>query len=92
VVVGGSLAAYIIWKYIQRQRFLHRLRIARMSPQELMDSLSAGDEVLIVYLRQSLDVEAFPQIIPGAIRMAIEEIEKRHQEIPRDRDVILYCS
>ena len=92
VVVGGSLAAYIIWKYIQRQRFLHRLRIARMSPQELMETLSAGDEVLIVDLRQSLDVEAFPQIIPGAIRMAIEEIEKRHQEIPRDRDVILYCS
>jgi len=47
---------------------------------------------LIVDLRQPLDVAALPQTIPGAVRMAIEELEMRHQELPRDRDVILYCS
>jgi len=92
VVLLGSLAVYVLWKYIQRRRFLHRLRVARISPQELMQKLAAGDEPLIVDLRQPLDVEAFPQMIPGALRMAMEELEKRHQEIPRDRDVILYCS
>jgi membrane protein DedA with SNARE-associated domain len=92
VALVGSLAAYVLWKYIQRRRFLHRLRIARISPKELMDKLTAGNEVLIVDLRQPLDVEAFPQMIPGALRMAIDELEERHQEIPRDRDIILYCS
>jgi membrane protein DedA with SNARE-associated domain len=92
VVLAGSLAAYILWKYIQRRRFLRRLRIARISPKELMDKLTAGDEVSIVDLRQPIDVVAFPQMIPGALRMALEEIEDRHGEIPRDRDVILYCS
>ena len=38
------------------------------------------------------DIEAFPQMIPGALRIAMEEIEERHGEIPRDRDVVLYCS
>jgi rhodanese-related sulfurtransferase len=57
-----------------------------------MQTLSAGAEVLIVDLRQPLDVAALPQTIPGAVRMAIEEIELRHQEIPRDRDLVLYCS
>ena len=92
VLVGGSLAAYILLKYIQRQRFLHQLRIARITPQELMETLRAGAEVLIVDLRQALDVEAFPRTIPGAVRMAIEDIENRHQELPRDRDLVLYCS
>ena len=92
VILGGSLAAYILLKYIQRQRFLHRLRTARITPQELMDTLRAGTEVLIVDLRQPLDVAALPQTIPGAVRMAIEELEMRHQELPRDRDVVLYCS
>jgi membrane protein DedA with SNARE-associated domain len=92
VVLVGSLAAYILWKYVQRRRFLHRLRIARISPKELMEKLTAKDEMLIVDLRQPLDVEAFPQMIPGALRMAMEELEKRHQEIPRDRDIVLYCS
>ena len=91
-VLVGSLAAYILWKYVQRRRFLHRLRIARISPKELMEKLTAKDEMLIVDLRQPLDVEAFPQMIPGALRMAMEELEKRHQEIPRDRDIVLYCS
>jgi rhodanese-related sulfurtransferase len=46
----------------------------------------------IVDLRQPMDIEAFPQMIPGALRIAMEEIEDRHGEIPRDRDVVLYCS
>ncbi len=91
-VLAGSLAAYILWKYIQRRRFLYGLRIARISPKELMDKLTAGDDISIVDLRQPIDVEAFPQIIPGALRIAMEEIEDRHGEIPRDRDVVLYCS
>jgi membrane protein DedA with SNARE-associated domain len=90
--LAGSLAAYILWKYIQRQRFLRRLRIARITPKELMDKLRAGEEISIVDLRQPIDVAAFPKIIPGALRIAMEEIEKRHEEIPRDRDVVLYCS
>jgi len=91
-VVAGSLGAYVLWKFIQRQRFLRRLRIARITPKELMDKLTAGENISIVDLRQPMDIEAFPQMIPGALRIAMEEIEDHHGEIPRDRDVVLYCS
>jgi rhodanese-related sulfurtransferase len=89
---AGSLAAYILWKFIQRRRFLRRLRIARITPKELMDKFTAGEDISIVDLHQPIDIEAFPQMIPGALRIAMEEIEDRHGEIPRDRDVVLYCS
>src|SRR5262249_36272417 len=91
-VLAGSLAAYILWKFIQRQRFLRRLRIARITPKELMDKLTAGENISIVDLRQPMDIEAFPQMIPGALRIAMEAIADRHGEIPRDRDVVLYCT
>ena len=91
-VLAGSLAAYVLWKFIQRRRFLRRLRMARITPKELMDKLTAGETISIVDLRQPMDIEAFPQMIPGALRIAMEEIEDRHGEIPRDRDVVLYCS
>jgi membrane protein DedA with SNARE-associated domain len=91
-VLAGSLAAYILWKFIQRRRFIRRLRIARITPKELMDKLTSGENISIVDLRQPMDIEAFPQMIPGALRIAMEEIEDRHGEIPRDRDVVLYCS
>jgi membrane protein DedA with SNARE-associated domain len=91
-VLAGTLAAYVLWKFIQRRRFIRRLRIARITPKELMDKLTAGETISILDLRQPMDIEAFPQMIPGALRMAMEEIEDRHGEIPRDRDVVLYCS
>ena len=57
-----------------------------------MDKLRAGEPVMVIDLRQPLDIETQPYTIPGALRMAVEELEQRHEEIPRDRDVVLYCS
>ncbi|MHB8411644.1 MAG: VTT domain-containing protein [Candidatus Acidiferrales bacterium] len=87
-----ALAVYILYKYIQRQKFLHDLRIARITPQELKRMLDAGENVQIIDLRHSVEFEAAPLTIPGALRLDPKEIEKRQQEIPRDRDVVLYCT
>ena len=46
----------------------------------------------IVDTRSALDVTTAPYVIPGAIWIAAEEIEQRHREVPRDRDIVLYCS
>ena len=92
VILAGALAAYVIGKYIQRRRILHRLRITRISAEDLNRMLESGAELMIVDLRQQLDMDAVPASIPGAIRMAMEELETRHHEIPRDREIVLYCS
>src|ERR1051325_6041137 len=42
--LAGSLAAYVLWKFIQRRRFIRRLRIARITPKELMDNLTAQEK------------------------------------------------
>lgn len=88
----GSLVLYVLYKYIHRQRLLHELRIARITVDELKRIMDAGEKVIIVDLRQPLDIEAAPYVIPGALRMSVEELEHRHHEIDRDRDVILYCA
>lgn len=92
VLVSGALALYIAYKYIHRQLLLRELRIARITPDELKRILDAGHEPVIVDLRQPLDRQANPFAIPGAKWMAVEDLEHRHHEIPRDRDVILYCA
>jgi len=92
VVVVGGLAGYIAWKYVQRQRFLRSLRIARITPGELKEKLEAGEEMVIVDLRHSLDFDAEPHTVPGALRLTAEELNERHAEIPRDREIVLYCT
>lgn len=88
----GALALYVAGKYIRRQRFIRRLRIARITPVELKRKLETGEALIIVDLRHSLDFEADSVVIPGAVHLSPEELEQRAQEIPRDREVILYCT
>ena len=92
VLVVASLVLYIAYKYVHRQLLLRELRIARIMPDELKKMLDEGQAVAIVDLRQSLEIEVNPYTIPGAVRMAVEELERRHHEIPRDRDVVLFCA
>ena len=68
------------------------MRISRINPVELKRKLDAGDALMIVDLRHALDFEADPVVIPGAVHMSPEDLERHSQEIPRDRDVILYCT
>lgn len=93
VLLGGALALYIAGKYIQRQRFLRQLRIARITPEELMAKLDGGQAVVIVDLRSELQVEGEGMLkLPGALHVHPDELETRHTEIPRDREIVLYCS
>jgi rhodanese-related sulfurtransferase len=54
--------------------------------------MDAGEDVVIVDLRHPVEFEADPYSIVGALRMSPEELAEKHDQIPRDRDVILYCT
>jgi membrane protein DedA with SNARE-associated domain/rhodanese-related sulfurtransferase len=91
-VLAGLAAVYIAYKYFQRHRLLRELRIARITVDELHEKLEAGENPMILDLRPLIELEQDPALIRGALHMSMEEIEHRQQEIPRDRDIILYCS
>jgi membrane protein DedA with SNARE-associated domain len=92
VLIVAALASYISYKFIVRQRFLRELRIARITVDELKEKIDAGEELVIVDLRHSMDFEADPETIPGAFRMDAKELEEKNDRLPRDREVILYCT
>ena len=92
VIVGGAVAAYLGMKVTRRQLFIRQLRIARISPEGLEAKLNAGEPVFIVDLRQELDIQAHPMMIPGAVHIPPAALEQAHATIPRDREVVLYCS
>jgi len=92
MVVPMGLATYVVWKYVQRKRFLHWLAIARVTPEEVKQRLDAGEDLLILDLRNAVEFEVEPQTIPGAFHLSIEELEKKHHRIPRDREIVLFCN
>jgi membrane protein DedA with SNARE-associated domain len=92
VLLLAAFAAYLTKKFVARQRFLRELRISRITVDELKQKIDAREELVIVDLRHSVDFEADPETIPGAFRMDSKELEEKNDRLPRDREVILYCT
>jgi membrane protein DedA with SNARE-associated domain len=91
-LVMGALVGYVLLKYLRRWLFLRRLWIARISAEDLKRKLDAGEDVAIIDLRTALDVAATPYAIPGSRWIAAEALDEHLGEIPRDRELIVYCS
>jgi membrane protein DedA with SNARE-associated domain/rhodanese-related sulfurtransferase len=90
--VGGLAALYIGYKYFQRYRLLRELRMARITVDELHQKQEAGENLVILDLRPHAELDQNPSLIRGAFHMTMDEVQLREHEIPRDRDIILYCS
>jgi len=90
LLIAALAAAWIAWKYLLRRRFLRQLAVARITPMELRQRISAGQDLFIVDLRSGHDSE--PTLIPGAVRIPLEELTARGREIPRNQEIILFCS
>jgi rhodanese-related sulfurtransferase len=71
---------------------LKELAAARLEPEELKRQLDAGEPVFIVDLRHPLEILPDPFTLPGALHFSPEALASRHGEIPRDRDIVLFCT
>src|SRR6266704_2975246 len=91
-VVIGSVALYIGYKHFKRHRLLHELRMARITVDELHQKHEAGETPIVLDLRSPSELERNPTLIRGALHVTMDEVERRQDEIPQDRDIILYCS
>jgi len=87
-----GILAFFGARVIRRRMVLKELVSARLEPQELKRQLDAGELVCIVDLRHPLELLPDPFTLPGAIHFSPESLAARHLEIPRDRDVVLFCT
>jgi membrane protein DedA with SNARE-associated domain/rhodanese-related sulfurtransferase len=90
--LAAAAALYLLWKYIRRRQQVRRVWIDRITPDALRQRQLAGERLCVVDLRHELDFEAEPYVIPGALYIPAEELARRHSEIPRDVEVVLYCT
>jgi membrane protein DedA with SNARE-associated domain len=91
-ILLSALGLYIVFKFAVRQKFLRELRIGRISVEELKQKIDAGEALSIVDLRHSLDFEADPETIPGAVHLDSKELSENQGLLPRDQEVVLYCT
>jgi membrane protein DedA with SNARE-associated domain/rhodanese-related sulfurtransferase len=92
VLIAALVAAYVAFKWWERHRFYAMLRMARISSDELHRLMDAGETPLIVDVRSPTARAIEPRHIPGALHLPLHGFEEHIKELPRDREIILYCS
>jgi membrane protein DedA with SNARE-associated domain/rhodanese-related sulfurtransferase len=97
VVFLLMVIGFFLYRIIGRRRFMAQVRELRIEPAEVKAMLDlAGPDVacqpFIIDLRHPLDYLPDPRVLPGAIRIGPNELALQANRIPRDRDVILYCT
>jgi membrane protein DedA with SNARE-associated domain/rhodanese-related sulfurtransferase len=91
------VAGFFLYRVVKQRRFLAQVRKLRLEPAELKAMLDAAvadatAQPYIVDLRHPLDYMPDPRILPGAVRIGPSELALHAERIPRDRDIILYCT
>ncbi len=87
----------LLIRYIRRLRFLRELRGLRLEPSQLLSMMDDAEREglpapFIVDLRHPLDVLSDSYTLPNALRIGPDELKLRNELIPRDRDIVLYCT
>ena len=90
--LAAGLALYLGFKLLQRLRFRTELRVLRLSAAELKQLLDGGAAPVLVDLRHRREVEESGSTLPGALQISPDELDRRHGEIARGREVVLFCS
>jgi membrane protein DedA with SNARE-associated domain/rhodanese-related sulfurtransferase len=87
-----GVIGFFVARLLRRRMVLKELFAARLEPEELKRQLDAGEPVYIVDLRHPLELLPDPYTLPGALHFSPDSLAARQSEIPRDRDVVLYCT
>ena len=88
VLVVGNVGV----KFMRRRRFIKDLYKARISPADLLQKINSGENIVILDLRHPLDSVTDERTLPGAIRVMPADVTARAAQLPKNRDIILYCT
>lgn len=91
-VLGLPLLAYIAFKYYQRQRFLSKMRVARIEPEHLYERIQSGNAPLLVDLRSEGEVRESGRTLPGALRFDPELLLQKAEEAAARAELVFFCS
>jgi len=89
-----AIFAFVLFAIALAKREKDRREMERYSitAEALHALLASRQDVLVVDVRQPLDLLGASVIIPGAQRLAPEEVRANPSLLPKDRDLVVYCT
>ena len=91
-IVVALLAAFIAFKWWERQRLFRMLRVGRITTAELRKLMDEGRQPVVIDVRSSAVRNLDGRFIPGALQMDLAEVDRHAAGLPVDREIVFYCS
>jgi membrane protein DedA with SNARE-associated domain len=88
----GGLAATIAWRIGYRFWLVKRYGGNRLEPDEVHRRMREGEGVLVLDLRRDDDYAASDRMVAGAVRVRPASFHRHALHLPRDRDLVFYCT
>lgn len=91
VICVGLCVLIVGWIMLGRLRAQRKIEANSIEPAALYILLNAN-RILLYDVRQPLDFLAYPEIIPGAVRIAPRDIAEQTASFSRDQNSVIYCT
>ena len=94
VIVIVALVAYVIYRIVQAMKYHKYDVVPRIQAQELSARLAAGESIhiQIVDVRSHGYYDRGAERIQGSIRIEPNNLEEEIKNLPKDKDIYLYCT
>jgi len=66
--------------------------VPRITVQELKAKMDKGEDIVIIDVRAGREYTDSKIKMKGAIRIPIVQLETRINELPRDKEIVTYCT
>ena len=92
IIIGVGVLGILLALWVKRRNERLKLERHSITPDALHELLTSKQGVLLLDVRQPLDLLADSEIIPGTTRIPPKEVLQNPSLIPRDRDAVVYCT
>ena len=91
-VVAVAVAAYVALRWWRRRLFLKGVAMPRIDVAGLRALIDGGAEPVIIDVRSQAARAVDDRRIPQALAIGLAQIERAAKDLPRDRELVLYCN
>jgi membrane protein DedA with SNARE-associated domain/rhodanese-related sulfurtransferase len=84
--------AYLAFKWRERRRFRAAIDMARISAYDLHERMRDERAPVIVDVRSMTATSLALRRIPGALHVPVHEVGRHVETLPRDREIVFYCT
>jgi len=92
LLLAAMIGFYIIFRIGYRYYLTKRFSVPRIEAEELQRKLLLGNGLVVIDLRNSKDYSGSNQVLPGARRIPPAEFELHVDSLPRELEIVFYCT